>query len=211
MTRITWNAVGERFYESGLDRGVLFVEGLPGVPWNGLVSVAESSNTELKPYYIDGVKYLQLASRPEYEAVVSAYSHPREFNECVGVNAIHSGLYITGQRNKSFGFSYRTGIGNDVSDNNAGYKIHLVYGALATPETISYSTTADTTSPVELSYKIETLGERIAGYYRTAHLVIDSRYTGVTEINEIQDLIYGTDTTIPTLPTAQEVALIFGA
>lgn len=206
MPKMEWGAVGQRFFETGIDRGVLYPLLGMGVPWDGLVSVTEkAAGGEPKPYYYDGFKYLNLSADQEFEATISAYSAPRQFDKCDGSAAIQNGLLITQQRRESFGFSYRTRIGNDVDGATHGYKIHLVYNALAGPSDREHQSLNDSVSPMTLSWSITTAPPQITGYKPSAHLVIDSRYTPPALLAEVEAMLYGTDDADPYLPDQQDL------
>lgn len=209
MSRLAWGATGARFYETGVDRGVLYINEQAGVPWNGLTSVDESSSGgEPKAYYIDGVKYANIPSSEEYEATISAFTYPDEFIQCEGYVQPRSGLYFTRQRRKSFGFSYRTKIGNDLTD-DLGYKIHIVYNALASPTERSNSSIGDSLEPNDFNWNITTRAPVMSGYKRTAHIVIDSRTTDPVVLSLIEDILYGNDVTSSRLPTPVELIEAF--
>jgi hypothetical protein len=211
MTRLTWDAIGERFYEGGVDHGVLFVGGR-GVAWPGLVSVSESANGgEPRPFYIDGYKYLNLASSEEFEATIEAFSAPPEFAPCDGINAAYAGLLITQQPRRPFAFSYRTKVGNDEDGLDHGYKIHLVYNALAAPSERTYTTVGQSAEAPTRSWSLTTLAPKIHGYRPTAHFVIDSRTTSPVTLAAIEDILYGTETVDPEMPTVTELMTLFGA
>lgn len=211
MPRIVWGAPGKRFYEAGVDRGVLYVGALPGVAWNGLTSVnVASTGGEATPYYLDGVKYLNVSSPEEFQATISAYTYPDEFAVCDGSVRVRSGLYLTQQRRKSFGFSYRTMIGNDQSAEH-GYKIHLVYNALASPSDIDYSTQGESTNPGDFSWAITTRPPAISGYSRTSHVTIDSRDTDPVTLAALEDILYGTSVHDARLPEFDELVTLFDA
>lgn len=205
MTRLDWGAVGERFYETGVDRGVLYIDG-NGVAWNGLVSVNETpTGGEAKPYYLDGVKFQNRSSNEEFEATIEAYTYPEEFASCDGTAYLGGGLYATQQRRKSFGFSYRSRVGNDVDGVDHAYKIHLVYNALAAPSELPHSTITDTLEPFNFSWHVTTRAT-ISPYARpTSHFVIDSRTTPPDVLSGIEDLLYGKDSWAPRLPSLEEL------
>jgi hypothetical protein len=212
MTRLNWSANGSRFFETGVDRGVLYVASLPGVAWTGLVSIAEApSGGTPRAYYVDGFKYLNVASAEEYEATINALSAPREFDPCDGNSRIQNGLIVTQQARKSFDLSYRTLVGNDTVGSDFGYKIHLIYNALAAPSQKSNDTFSDSGNISPFSWKITTRPPSITGYKPTAHLVIDSRYTDPEKLVVIEDLLYGTDDDPATMPTPDELIDIFNA
>ena len=204
MPRLTWGQVGERYFETGVDRGVLYVGASAGVPWNGLTSVSEDlSGGEARPYYIDGVKYLNLAAAEEFVATIAAFSSPKEFGVCDGVSSIQNGLFVTQQPRKSFGLCYRTLIGNDVDGTDHGYKLHVVYNALAAPASRSNNTIADSSEPTALSWSVSTLAPGLSGYRPTAHLIFDSRYTPPNLLAAVEDILYGSDTDVAWQPEAQ--------
>lgn len=210
MTRLSWGTPGERFYEAGVDRGVAYVDNV-GYAWNGLLSVQEkSSGGTPDPYYFDGFKYIQIASAEEFEATLSAISSPREFGLCDGSYELASGLIITQQRRKQFGLSYRTRIGNDVDGTDHGYKIHLVYNALAAPSERTNSTTSSSgQDPVSMSWDITTNPPALSGSRPTAHFIVDSTRTDPTVLANLEDILYGLDTVPPTMPTPAELVALF--
>lgn len=210
MTKIAWDARGERYFEVGVDRGVLYVDLESGVPWSGLISVNETpSGAEERPYYIDGIKYLNLRSSEEFAATIEAFNAPYEFNVCDGNVAIHTGLFATQQPRKPFGLSYRTKVGNDLDGSDYGYKIHLVYNALAAPTIRNNITIRRTAESSRFSWTVSTLPPPITGYKRTSHLVIDSKLTDPLVLSEIEDLLYGTISTNATLPNPDDLIAIF--
>lgn len=212
MPRVTWDAVGERFYEIGVDRGVLYPTSALGIAWSGLISVSETpSGGEPRPFYIDGIKYVNISAAEEFEAAIGAFSSPSEFSACDGVSRIQNGLLVTNQPRKPFGLSYRSNLGNDTDGMDHAYKIHLVYNALAAPSQRANNTIDDSVNPSIFNWSITTLPPAITGYKPTAHLVIDSRYTDPAKLSEIEDLLYGTVATSSSLPTPDELIAIFNA
>lgn len=210
MARLNWTAIGERFYETGVDRGVLYVGNNPGVAWTGLTSVSESpTGGEAKAYYFDGVKYLNISSSEEFEATINAFASPPEFAQCEGVVSVAFGLFVAQQSRKSFGFSYRTKIGNDLDGLDHAYKIHLVYNALAAPSSQDNTTIGESTEPIGKSWAITTLPPSITGYKPTAHFVIDSRKTPPNLLSTLEDILYGSESAAPRLPSAQELLDLF--
>lgn len=210
MTAIIWDARGERLFELGVDRGVLYLPSVPGVPWSGLLSVNEApTGAEERPYYIDGIKYLNLRSTEEFVATIEALGAPAEFDACDGNVSIHTGLIATQQTRVPFGLSYRTLIGNDLDGTNHAYKIHLVYNALAAPTVRNNATISDTIEPAKFSWTVSTLPPPVTGHKRTAHFVIDSKLTDPSVLVEVEELLYGTVSTDPTLPTPDELIAIF--
>jgi hypothetical protein len=210
MTRIAWNTAGSRLYEAGVDRGVLYVGAAPGVPWIGLSSVVESpSGGEPRPFYIDGVKYLNLPAVEEFEATIKAFTYPDEFGVCDGSAQARPGLYVTHQRRKPFGLSYRTKIGNDLQGVDFAYKIHIVTNALASPSERSNNTLSDSAEPADFTWKITACPPTITGYGRTAHIVIDSRYTHPVKLLDVENMLYGSVMDSPRIPTFDELITLF--
>jgi hypothetical protein len=209
VAQLNWDLPGERFYEAGVDRGVLYLNDI-GYAWPGLVSVAESSSGGTpKPYYIDGYKYANVASAEEFQATITAFSSPSEFSVCDGVGVVHTGLFATQQPRRSFNFSYRTRIGNDIEATEYGYKIHLVYNALAAPANQTHNTIGDNATPSTLSWAITTLAPKISNLRPTSHFVVDSRSTPEVVLNELEDILYGTDALTATIPTVSELIDLF--
>lgn len=206
MSRLIWNAVGSKFYEAGVDRGVLYLDGQIGVPWNGLTGVTESSSGgDPTPLYQDGVKYLNLSSKEEFEATLTAFTYPTEFAECDGTARVRPGLFLGQQRRKKFGLTYRTKIGNDVSGSDYAYKIHLVYNAMAQPSDRDYGTLGDKNDPSEFNWKLTTTPVAIPGFLPTAHMVLDSRYIDPIILGRIEDILYGSDSVNSHLPDFAEL------
>ena len=211
MTRLTWDDMGERYYESGVDKGVLYIDYL-GVAWSGLISVVQSpTGGEPKPYYLDGFKYLNLSSAEEYEATINAFQAPAEFLQCEGIASIQNGLFAGEQPRKEFGLSYRTRIGNDVSE-EIGYKIHIVYGCLASPSERSHGTINDSVDPLTLSWKITSRPDsNFTGLKPTAHFVIDTRLVEEPLLTDFQEIIYGSDVEVAYIPFAVDLIEMFSA
>lgn len=211
MPRLIWSETGERIYETGVDRGVLYVDGQPSVPWIGLISIVEKpSGGSQRAFYIDGVKYLNIPSADEFEATINAFTYPDEFAHCEGTTRIHSGLFVTQQPKKSFGLSYRTKIGNSLTS-DYGYKIHIVYNAIASTSQRTYKTLNDLADPTDFSWDITTRPPAMTGYKSTAHLIVDSRYTNPATISAVEDILYGTDSYAARLPSLAELVDIFEA
>ena len=210
MSRLTWGAIGERFYEMGVDHGVLYLANQIGVAWTGLTSVEEApSGGEPKPYYIDGIKFLNIAAAEEFEATLNALFSPPEFAVCDGISAVQNGLFATQQPRVSFGLSYRTRLGNDVDGADHAYKIHLVYNALAAPSDRPNKTLGDSVDPTIFSWGITTLPPSVTGLKPTAHFVIDSRSTDPIKLSNVEDILYGSDVVSASLPTPDELIAIF--
>jgi hypothetical protein len=209
MPRLDWGAIGERFYDQGVDRGVLYVNG-QGFAWPGLVSVSESpSGGQEKSYYIDGYKYASTTSSEEFGAVIEAYSSPAEFAQCEG-DTIVNGLIATQQPRKPFGLCYRSGVGNDTDGTYHAYKIHLIYNALAAPSNRKHSTIGKNSTPDTRSWTITTRPPNASNIRPTAHFVIDSRLTEPTLLASVEDVLYGSADNWPSLPTVPALFDIFG-
>lgn len=199
MSKIEWDKVGERYYETGVDHGVLYPmdekgEYSKGVAWNGLAAVTDSpSGAEASPVYADNIKYLNLLAAEEFNATVEAYTCPDEFAACEGSVEVAPGAFIAQQNRQTFGFAYRTLVGNDVLGTSYGYKIHLVYGALAAPTERSYQTVNDSPEAATLSWEISTTPVPVTGYKPTATFVVDSTKTTPEKMAEIEAILYGTN------------------
>ena len=210
MSRLVWGSFGERFYETGVDRGVLFIDDNEGVPWNGLVSVSESpSGGSPRPYYLDGIKYANVSSAEEFEATIEAFSSPPEFSPCDGSSQIHNGLFATQQPRKQFSMSYRSLVGNDIEGQDHAYKIHLVYNALAAPSERPNTTLNDSADPTVFSWHISTLPPPITGLKPTSHFVIDSRSTDPAVLAMVEETLYGSDMITSSIPTPDELVALF--
>lgn len=210
MTQLVWGTTGQRYYEAGVDRGVLYVAGSDGVAWNGLTSVKENpTGADITPFYLDGYKYANIAAGEDFGATIEAFASPPQFAICDGTASVSNGLFIGQQPRKSFGFSYRTRLANDLDGTDYGYKIHLVYNALAAPSTKDNNSLSDTVSPLTLSWDVVTAPPRLAGFRPSAHLVIDSSQTPADLLAELEGWLYGDDLTAPYLPTTQDLATLF--
>lgn len=211
MAKLVWNEAGKRLYETGVDRGVLYVSDgsggyQNGVVWNGLVSVNESpSGAEATPLYAGNVKYVELMSNEEFGASIEAYTYPEEFEQCDGSAELANGITIGQQPRKSFGLCYRTKIGNDTAGDEHGYKIHLIYGAKAAPTEKSYTTINDSPEAITFSWEITTTPIEVAGHKPTATLTIDSTKVTPTALTAIETKLYGDTSGEPTLPTPAEI------
>lgn len=211
MTKLIFNNVGERLFETGVKNGVLYVMGDDGtyengVVWNGLTAVTESpSGAETTPLYADDVKYVVIYAAEEFGATVEAYTYPEEFEECDGSASIFEGITIGQQTRKSFGMCYKTSVGNDVQGQDFGYKIHIIYGAKAAPSEKSYSTINDSPEAVTFSWELSTVPVPVEGFNPTATMVIDSTRVPAEKMTLIEDKLYGTESTEATLPLPGEL------
>lgn len=210
MSRLDWSTIGSRFYEAGVDRGVLYVDGQPAVVWTGLASVDENpSGGEPRSYYIDGVKYANVSSSEEFQATITAYTYPDAFGQCDGTAQIRPGMFVKNQSRKSFGLSYRTKVGNDIDGLDHAYKIHLIYNALVSPSSQTYNTIDDSLDPTTFSWSLTTKPQAIADHSPSAHIVIDSRYTLPEALLAIENALYGSDSNIPSLLSYSDLLNIF--
>jgi hypothetical protein len=210
VTKLAWDAIGERLYEIGIDRGVFYPKTGNGVPWNGLTAVNENpSGGEPKANYIDGYKYSNRATPEEYEAELQAFTYPPQFSECDGTASLARGLYITQQSRTSFGLSYRTRIGNDLEFDVKGYKLHLVYNLLATPSSRSYSTLTDSAEPMSFSWNLSSKPIRLTGRKPVFHMVINSTEVDAPLLTALEAVLYGTSSSEPRLPLPTEVITLF--
>lgn len=219
MTALTWDATGQKHYETGVDHGVLYkpVNGVysNGYAWNGLVSVTEApSGAEASPQYADNIKYLNLMSAEEFAATVEAFTYPDEFAECDGSAEPETGVYLSQQNRSSFGLSYRTRIGNDVDADSHGYKLHLVYGALAAPSERAYATVNEEPEAITFSWEISTTKVEVGtidgvAYKPTALLVVDSTKVNSTALATLESQLYGGVGTDPQLPLPATVVALF--
>lgn len=213
MTKLVFDKTGERLYETGVSNGVLYVQddtgAYPkGVAWNGLTNVTESpSGAEATPLYADNIKYLQLLSAEEFGATIEAYTYPDAFEVCDGSAELAPGVTIGQQDRKTFGMCYKTIVGNDTQGNNHGYKLHLIYGAVAAPSEKAYQSVNDSPEAITFSWEITTTPAEVPGFKPTASLVIDSTKVTAEKLKKLEDKLYGTDepATVATLPTPAEV------
>lgn len=213
MSKLVWDQTGERLYETGVKQGVLYPQEAgaypKGVAWNGLTAVTESpSGAEATPLYADDIKYLNLLSNEEFGATIEAYTYPDEFAECDGSASLAEGVYIGQQPRKAFGLCYRTVLGNDVDNNDYGYKLHLIYGALAAPSEKSYATINDSPEAITFSWEITTTPVNVTGFKPTASVIIDSTKVDATKLKALEDILYGSESEEARLPLPDEVATL---
>lgn len=216
MSKLVWDADGERLFETGVRNGVLYLKNssgayYTGVAWNGLTGVTESpSGAEATALYADDIKYLNLISAEEFGGTIEAYMYPDEFMQCDGSAAIVTGVVAGQQVRKPFGLVYKTEIGNDVDGNEHGYKLHLVYGCLASPSERSYSTINDSPEAITFSWEFKTTPVNVTGLKPTALLTIDSTKVDAAKLAQLEDVLFGTAATDPRMPLPDEVATIIG-
>lgn len=212
MAKLVFDAVGSRFFETGVKNGVLFVQGANGeyengVVWNGLTAVTESpSGAEATPLYADDMKYVVLYSTEEFGATIEAYTYPEEFEQCDGSAQLGAGITIGQQQRKSFGLVYKTVIGNDVQGQDLGYKIHIIYGAKAAPSEKAFATINDSPEAVTFSWEVSTVPVPVEGHRPTSTLVIDSTKVDAEKLAAIEDKLFGSESEESTLPLPNEIA-----
>lgn len=206
---LVWDRPAERMFQAGIDRGVLYLQDGRVVCWNGLTSVEDTPNSEVRSSYLGGVKYLQYKSPGDFSAKLKAYTYPPEFDEINGVAPVAPGLHLHDQRSKSFGLSYRTRIGNAV-DADLGYTIHILYNLLANPDSSEFTTLAEANAPVEFGWDLSgvpTTMEDVAGR-PTSHISVRSDEVSSEDLQSIEAILYGTSESSPRLPTIDEIYAI---
>lgn len=210
MSTLVWDQTGEKLYETGVKMGVLYVQSNgaypKGVAWNGLTAVTESpSGAEATPLYADDIKYLNLMSAEELGGTIEAYMYPDEFAACNGEASLMDGVSIGQQTRATFGLCYRTVIGNDTENNDHGYKLHLIYGALASPSERAYATINDTPEPITMSWEFTTTPVAVTGMKPTSIITIDSTKVDAAALKKLEDALYGTADKEAYLPLPDEV------
>ena len=214
MAKIVWDESGKRTYETGVRKGVLYLQDAQGVytkgvAWNGLTAVTESpSGAEPTALYADDIKYLELFSAEEFGATIEAYTYPAEFEKCDGSASLGTGVTIGQQDRATFGLCYRTVLGNDVKGSEFGYKLHLIYGAKAKPSEKGYQTINDSPEAITFSWEISTTPVNVAGFKPTACVTIDSTKIEPEKLAQIETLLYGDTSAEAKLPLPDEIATI---
>ena len=217
MSKIVWDETGEHFFETGIKNGVLYPQDSmgkypKGVAWNGLTSVTESpGGADPSDIYADDDKYLTLRAKETFGGTIEAYTSPDEFGVCDGTAELAPGVYIGQQARKAFGLCYRTAVGNDVDGTDHGYKLHLVYGATASPAQKAYSTINESPEAMTLSWEFTTTPVKVTGHKPTALLVIDSRNVDPGVMAKIEKVLYGDESKEASLPSPDEVLAIINA
>jgi hypothetical protein len=217
MPKIVWDQAGEKLYETGVSKGVLYLQDATGtypagVAWNGLVSVTESpSGAEPQPLYADNVKYLSLMSAEEFAATIEAYTYPDEFAECDGSAEVAVGVTVGQQNRTPFGMVYQTIIGNDTEGEAHGYKIHIIYGCQAAPSEKAYASVNDSPEAITFSWEVSTTPVPVPGFKPSSTLVIDSTKVTALKLKAIEDLLFGTDAVAAKLPLPSEIITLMDA
>jgi hypothetical protein len=216
MAPLTWDQVGERTYETGVDHGVLYIPDETGVydtgfAWNGLTTVTESpSGAESNAQYADNIKYLNLLSAEEFGGTIEAFTYPDEFGQCDGSAEVADGVLIGQQGRHVFGLCYRTRLGNDIEGTDHGYKLHLLYGLQASPSEKAYATINDSPEAITFSWEVSSTPVPVTGFKPTALLVVDSTKVDAAALSDLEDLLYGGASSQPKLPTPDEVIALVG-
>ena len=215
--KLVWDQTSDRLYETGVKMGVLYPQDEAGtypkgVAWNGLTAVTESpSGAEATALYADDIKYLNLMSAEEFAATVEAYTYPDEFAECDGSASIAKGVSIGQQKRKAFGLCYRTVLGNDVAGNDYGYKIHIIYGAMAAPSEKEYASVNDSPEAITFSWELSTTPVSVKGFKPTASIVIDSTKVDAEKLTALEAILYGSENADARLPLPDEIATLMAA
>jgi len=215
MAPLTWDQVGEKLYETGVDHGVLYLPDAAGVyntgfAWNGLTTVTESpSGAEASPQYADNIKYLNIISAEEFGGTIEAFTYPEEFGQCDGTDLSTPGVAVGQQTRKMFGLSYRTKVGNDVDGMDFGYKLHLIYGCQAAPSEKAYATINDSPEAIAFSWDITTTPVPVTGLKPTSLIVVDSTVVDPGDLTALENLLYGAASVEAALPTPDAVIALF--
>ncbi len=215
MVKLAWDKTGERFYETGVDKGVLYIPDsngayVNGVAWNGLVSVSESpTGAEPNAQYADNIKYLNLFSAEEFGATIEAFTYPDEFAQYDGLGVPTPGVAVGQQSRRGFGLSYRTKMGNDVEGEDLGYKIHLIYGCMASPSEKAYNTINDSPEAITFSWEISTTPVSVADMKPTSIITIDSTKVDAATLEQLELILYGDEGVDPALPLPDTVITMF--
>lgn len=221
MSKLVWDKSGERLYETGVKNCALYVRDesgsatngySTGVAWNGITSLTESpSGAEASAVYADDIKYLNLISAEDFGATINAYTYPEEFEACDGSGQIAKGITIGQQKRKSFCLAYKTTLGNDTENNDHGYKLHIIYGATASPAEKEYATINDSPEAIEFSWEMSTTPVNVTGFKPTASLVIDSTKTDKAILTKIEEALFGSEETEPHILMPDEIMAIKAA
>lgn len=212
MAKLVWDDVGERTFETGIDRGVLYHANRRGVAWNGLTRVSESpSGGEMTPYYIDGIKYLNVSEPTEFEGRIEAFTYPEEFELYDGWTEISPGLSVDNQERHGFHMSYRTKLGDDVVGHRLGYKLHMIYNVLTSPSQKDYQTLGDNVDPTSFSWNFTTTPTAASATIRASHFVVNSTKVKSDVLSEFERRLYGSSSSAPIIPKADELIALFEA
>lgn len=205
MSKLEWNRPEAQIFEAGLDRGVLYCEDGPAIPWNGLTNIDDDGDATVKEFYIDGIKYLSTVSARDWKGKLKAITYPEEFNEVMGIGELGDGLYIDSQAPQRFGLSYRTMVSAPGVDQKQHYKIHLIYQVMAALSGFGNETLSDSTKPTEFEFELSAVPIRIPNARPTAHVILDTRKLDDLTVASLESLLYGDDEQTPTLPTVEQL------
>lgn len=203
MAALVWDQVGDRLYETGVSKGVLYKDDTYGVPWNGLTSIEVDEEHDVTPVYFDGVKFNDILSNGDIKAVLRAFTYPDDFLYYEGIRQEQQGFFVTNQPHGRFGLSYQTIIGDDIDGTRAGYKIHLLYNLTAIPSAKEYKTLGLDVEPFEFEWEITSIPEELETYRPTSHVIIDSRGIDKNLLKDVEDILYGDEENDARLPPLQ--------
>lgn len=215
MAKLQWDKAGERLYETGISQGVLYLQDNTGaypagVPWNGLISVTESpSGAEATPIYADNIKYLNLMSAEQFGATIEAFTYPEEFEACDGSASLATGVNVGQQNRKTFGLAYKTALGNDLEGTDYGYKLHIIYGALAAPSEKGYQSINDSPEAITFSWELTTTPVPVTGMKPTASITIDSTKADPADLAALEKMLFGDTATEAYLPLPDAIKTLF--
>lgn len=204
MAKLEWDNVGERYYQLGVSHGVVYADDGRYAVWNGLVSVSESTSFEGNPVYYDGRKISNQKSHSDFSGTITAYTYPEIIQEFQGLSAVSSGVYLGEQSPQMFNMTYQTKVGSDVEE-NAGYRIHILYNVTATPTDISYATVGEELEPSVFSWELSTVPEEVDGFRPTSHVILDSRLTNPELFATVELMLYGGEISNPVFPAFDDL------
>lgn len=207
MTALTWDTIGQRYYETGVNKTVLYDAENKGIAWNGVISIDNTNSDSVEPVYFDGVKFNDLLTIGDFAAKLTAFTYPDEFLPFDGVVEDTQGFFITGQSRETFGLSYQTRIANDLDGIDLGYKIHIVYNLTAIPSNRTFKTLSLEPEPLEFEWDLSGIPESVSGYQPTAHVVLDSRKVDPYLLADVENILYGSETTESHLPSLKELSI----
>lgn len=206
MGALVWDQPGDRLYETGISKGVLYKYDGYGVSWNGLTSIDEGNTDEVEPVHFDGIKFNDLVTVGDFSGVLRAFTYPEEFLHYEGTLKDQTGFYVYNQQKTRFGLSYQTRVGDDLNGTDSGYKIHILYNLTAVPAERTYETIGDEVEPLEFEWDLTSIPEEIDFFRPTSHIVIDSREIDANLLRDIEDILYGDDEEDAHLPTLKSLA-----
>lgn len=206
MPALVWDSIGERTFEAGVSKGVLYQTDGLGVAWNGLISIEEQATDEVEPVHFDGVKFNDIVTIGDFAATLRAFTYPEEFLEYEGILQDQTGFYVTNQRPSRFGLSYQTNIGDDLHSIESGYKIHVLYNLTAVPSAINYQTLSMDVAPIEFEWTISGIPEEVDYFLPSAHVIFDTREMDPYLLKDLEEILYGSEDEEARLPPLQGLA-----